>query len=1036
MIKLFARRTLLHPLLIALALFAALPSSVLQPTAADASQRVAPRVKESTTTTGTGTVNLAGAASGFQTFVAGFGTGAKVNYTILDGTAWEEGIGTVTSGSPATLSRDVILASSTGAKLTLASGTKTVMASLSARGLLPRGYLSGCAIANNGADANNDIDFGVGECRDEQDVLDIVVKTALTKQLDVSWAAGTNVGGLFTGSKSANTTYHSFLIVKDADGSVDAGFDTSATAANRPAGYTYYRRIGSILTDATPNIRAFVQDGDYFRLKTSILDVNVTNPGTAAVLRALTVPSGIKVFALINGGAKQSTAASRPDTYFSDPDANDQAVSSTAAPLSNSGGTIVSTTGGVEYSFVQLQIRTNTSSQIRTRVAFSDGNSILMVATLGWIDARGSEAKVSFSEAQGILPTGYLSGLTLANNGSDATNDIDLAAGATRSDDDLADLRITSTNVKQLDVTFSEYSAIGTASGGRDSNDNLTGAKTFHVFLIGGPGKNTQGFFSTSLTPTKPSGFTRQRRVGSILWNGSTIVGFIQDGSYFRLKASVLDVNTTNPGTSAVTSTLSVPTGLNVRALINASYGDGAGNADLNISDLAANDEAPSKTAAPLGTLWGGNVGPTLLNTVGLLQVRTNTSAQIRYRAGASSVNAVVRIATIGWIDERGAGGVASYNLALGTLPQGYLAGMGLANNGSDAVNDLDVSPGAARDDADTADMRTTATIVKQLDCTFAEYVSPGTPSCGRDSSDNLTGAKTFHGYAIGGPSKNSQPFFSTSLTPTLPSGFQSKRRISSILWDGATVRGFKQNGNYVRLNSSVLDRNANNPGTSAVTATLTVPTGIAVRAHVIVGMEGATNGAHYVSPLEATDEAATHALGQAGGVNVDGDGSPSEAWVKTNTSGQVRSRLKTSGATVNATISTLGWWDDLSTGAVSQAATAVRAGTPLTKDPYAAGSTTTQAHNLGAEPDSVKVMLECKTAEGNYSVGDRVSLSSSFIGDGGTADRGYEILTDSTNVTLLLGNNLIQLLNKTTWAHFTITAANWKVIATPYKLN
>ena len=77
---------------------------------------VADRVQETSTTSGTGTLNLAGAVSGFQTFVSGIGSGNTTYYVISDPTAfvWEVGIGTVTSGSPATLSRTTILSNSSG----------------------------------------------------------------------------------------------------------------------------------------------------------------------------------------------------------------------------------------------------------------------------------------------------------------------------------------------------------------------------------------------------------------------------------------------------------------------------------------------------------------------------------------------------------------------------------------------------------------------------------------------------------------------------------------------------------------------------------------------------------------------------------------------------------------------------------------------------------------------------------------------------------------------------------------------------------
>lgn len=88
----------------------------------------ADRVKETTTTTGTGTVSLAGAATGgYQTFVAGIGTTNTCYYCIAGTSEWEVGVGTVTSGSPDTLSRDSVLASSnSGSLVNFSAGTKDV----------------------------------------------------------------------------------------------------------------------------------------------------------------------------------------------------------------------------------------------------------------------------------------------------------------------------------------------------------------------------------------------------------------------------------------------------------------------------------------------------------------------------------------------------------------------------------------------------------------------------------------------------------------------------------------------------------------------------------------------------------------------------------------------------------------------------------------------------------------------------------------------------------------------------------------------
>lgn len=90
---------------------------------------VADRVKETTTTTGTGTVTLLGASDGYQSFAV-IGNGNLTYYTIsaATGTEWEVGIGTYTS-SGTTLARTTVLANSSGTQpsaLSFSAGTKDV----------------------------------------------------------------------------------------------------------------------------------------------------------------------------------------------------------------------------------------------------------------------------------------------------------------------------------------------------------------------------------------------------------------------------------------------------------------------------------------------------------------------------------------------------------------------------------------------------------------------------------------------------------------------------------------------------------------------------------------------------------------------------------------------------------------------------------------------------------------------------------------------------------------------------------------------
>jgi len=107
---------------------------------------LADRVKETTTTTGTGTITLAGAVTGFRSF-ATVGNANTTYYTIAgQGTSeWEVGIGTYTA-SGTTLSRDTVLASSAGAptKTNFSAGTKDVFVT----------YPSGRSVYVNGVTVN------------------------------------------------------------------------------------------------------------------------------------------------------------------------------------------------------------------------------------------------------------------------------------------------------------------------------------------------------------------------------------------------------------------------------------------------------------------------------------------------------------------------------------------------------------------------------------------------------------------------------------------------------------------------------------------------------------------------------------------------------------------------------------------------------------------------------------------------------------------------------------------------------------------
>ena len=93
---------------------------------------ISDRIKETTTTTGTGTYTLAGAVTGFETFTANLSNSDTTYYACTDGTDFEVGLGTFTS-SGTTLARTTILSSSnSNSAVSWSSGTRTIFCTLPA----------------------------------------------------------------------------------------------------------------------------------------------------------------------------------------------------------------------------------------------------------------------------------------------------------------------------------------------------------------------------------------------------------------------------------------------------------------------------------------------------------------------------------------------------------------------------------------------------------------------------------------------------------------------------------------------------------------------------------------------------------------------------------------------------------------------------------------------------------------------------------------------------------------------------------------
>ncbi len=145
-------------------------------------------------------------------------------------------------------------------------------------------YLSQQITISNGTDSDHDIDFTAGNFNFD-DGTGQAVATALTKQLDNSWAAGDNTGGLDTGTVAADTTYYMFAIWNPTTSTADFLYSTSLSSPILPSGYTKKKRIASLLTDGAANIRngsyTFFGGGYTFRYISRITEFSGTWASTS-----------------------------------------------------------------------------------------------------------------------------------------------------------------------------------------------------------------------------------------------------------------------------------------------------------------------------------------------------------------------------------------------------------------------------------------------------------------------------------------------------------------------------------------------------------------------------------------------------------------------------------------------------------------------------------------------------------------------------------------------------------------------------------
>jgi len=238
----------------------------------------------------------------------------------------------------------------------------------------------------------------------------------------------------------------------------------------------------------------------------------------------------------------------------------------------------------------------------------------------------------------GWVQRGALAGLTLSTAGSSATFTVAPGQCADSNAGDYIQL------ASAMSKTTAAWSA---GSGGGSLDTGAIAANTwYHVFVIKNPAAGVVDVL-ISLSPTAPFTSAIFRRIGAMKTNASSQwTLFTQLGDEFLWSVPVADVNTTVLGTAATLFSLSVPSGVQVRACMRI-----AGvNASNWIILLTSPDEAVAATNVPSGNNTMN--GPSSQTIDSVQYARTNTSGQIR--AVANLASTTLLIATFGWFDTRG----------------------------------------------------------------------------------------------------------------------------------------------------------------------------------------------------------------------------------------------------------------------------------------------------------------------------------------------------------------------------------------------
>jgi hypothetical protein len=591
------------------------------------------RVKETTTTTGTGTITLAGVSLGYQAFSV-IGDGNTTYYCIAgrETSEFEVGIGTYTL-SGTTLSRDTILSSSNaGSAVNFSAGTKDVFVvypagksvnlDASDNATFPAGTVALPSITTSG-DTNTGVWFPAADT--------VAVSTAGTERMRIDSSGNVGIGSVngldklhvYEEVNSAIATQ--LLLQNQGAGSNTAGIAFQVTSLAEAA-LTVYAPKAAIIQERTASYGRgpikFMQDNaadaDPFDAGDEVMRIDSSGNvgiGTSSPSSALSVArsSGEAVISISNSGTASSWLTLSPG-------------SSGVGYIHNTGNTsTVFTTNGAEAMRID-----------------SSGN-------VG-IGTSSPQSSLQVSGAMPVSPTGngIHMGITSSNTcmqfnaGSGNVSLIDFSTSGT---DSLGRLLYDNT---------SNYLSIGTNSAERmriDSSGNVgigTTTTTRAVLNIDTDGSNTAKGYGLALTNTAGGGATWALQCGDYAVNNGTFT-IRQTGISGTTRFAIDTSGNVGIGTTSPANTLDVTGTIGA---INVSSSTGTNYAKVQVNNTGGSfqfgieNSAGSNYGAPAYSrvLWNDGAYPNVFYTNSTERMRIDSSGNLL----VGTTNALAKL-TLSW---------------------------------------------------------------------------------------------------------------------------------------------------------------------------------------------------------------------------------------------------------------------------------------------------------------------------------------------------------------------------------------------------